>query len=225
VRAARGSLAADDVDGPLGAPPARCVERGGACGVEAEHAARRDGGGWVERDRCPGFSGEGYLQAHVAVHPALDLVLEGHPLQALARAWRLRGDPSGWRAALARVAWEDALGVVYEAELAGGSYQLWLRLLAPARFGFGLGSARSDAVWVSVDAAGPVLVDAAEQSAAPAAPDTWIWLRAGPPLELAKGRHEIELRAAERGVAVDALFLSADLLLAPSEAPAVRRIE
>lgn len=202
-----------------------CVERKGTCSVEAERPSRRDDAEWVVRERQVGFSGGGYLQAHREAHPALDLLLEGHPLRALARAWRLRGDPSGWRAALARVAWDATRGVAYEAELAGGRYQLWLHLLAPARFGCGLGSERSDAVWASVAGAPPVLVDMGEQSAAPATPDTWVWLRAGPPRELARGLHELELRVAERGVAIDALFVSADLLLAPGEASERVRIE
>ena len=72
-------------------------------------------------------------------------------------------------------------------------------MLAPARFGNGLGGVRSDSAWVGLDGGAPVVVGDAVGTVA----DSWTWVPAG--VVVPAGPHEVDLRVRERGFAVDVL--------------------
>lgn len=177
--------------------PFRHAERDGIAALEAERALRLDDGTWVERSRYEGFAGHGYLQAHHSLHPWLE-----SPSAAFVRLLRhLR---------FASLAPDDTFGARYAVDLAGGSYALWLRAWIPSTWGYLLGGARSNAVFVGVDGSEEIELVAGD------AFERWTWLRAPEPLELARGAHELTLKVSERGFAVDRIFLSARTDFAPA---------
>lgn len=180
-------------------PAFRHVERDGVVAIEAEHALRFDDGSWVERSRYTGFSGHGYVQAHHSLHPLLE-----SPRAAIARFFRhLR---------FAALAPEDTLGARYAVEVAGGSYSLWLRCFVPVNWGYLLGGARSNAVFLGADGEEPIELEAARAEAG------WSWRRAPEPLSLGAGVHELVLKVSERGFALDRIALAARGDFTPVEA-------
>lgn len=161
--------------------------------VEAERAARVDDGQWTERGRYPGWSGDGYLQAHNAIGPLFDETL-----------------PPEDRAA--NTIGPDRFPAVHHTvEVTGGTYTLWVRRWVPERWGYGLGAGASDSVWLSVDD-GPSLVVDDDAGAT----DAWVWQRLDAPLELAAGAHDLALRVRERGYAIDRMVLSTDPAFVPT---------
>ncbi|MEW5825424.1 MAG: FG-GAP-like repeat-containing protein [Candidatus Bipolaricaulota bacterium] len=108
--------------------------------------------------------------------------------------------------------WEATRGVVYDLQLAGGSYDVWLRLSAPSTWGPFLGGERSDALWVSLRG-GPVAV-----SGGRAAVETWTWVRAVSSQHLAAGEHQLTLRSREGGVSVDRIVVQRSGLAEPDGA-------
>lgn len=85
----------------------------------------------------------------------------------------------------------------------GGADELWARRRVPATFGYGNGGARSDSIWASLDGGPFALLD----GRAPA-PGTWSWVRVAEDLQLGAGRHDLTLRLAEPGYAVDQLVVA-----------------
>jgi hypothetical protein len=182
----------------LAEEPFQQVERDGVVSIEAEHALRFDDGSWVERSRYDGFSGDGYLQAHHSLHPWLE-----SPRAALGRLFRhLR---------FASLAFGDSLGARYAVTVAGGSYQLWLRCFVPEQWGYLLGGARSNAVFLAADGGDP------QELEAPVGARDWRWVRAPEPLALGAGSHELVLRVSERGFAVDRIVLSSQSSFSPTD--------
>lgn len=161
--------------------------------VEAERAARVDDGQWVARSSYPGSSGDGYLQAHNAIGPLFD--------DTLPEQDRLSGV----------IAADRFPGVHHTVDVDGGSYDVWVRGWAPPDWGYGLGAARSDSAWLSVDD-GPSLVLGDTGSAG----GSWQWRRLDQRLALAPGPHDLALRVRERGWAVDRVVLSADPAWTPA---------
>jgi hypothetical protein len=102
--------------------------------------------------------------------------------------------------------------VSYTVEAAGGDYQVWARLFAPARFGVDLGGNRSDWAWLVADDGDPLLLG--DDGSAPG--DRWRWVRAAEPLALDAGRHDLSLQVREHGVAVDRIVLTTDRSFRPT---------
>jgi len=106
--------------------------------------------------------------------------------------------------------WQESRGLEYTFHVQGGAYNLWARRWAPARWGFllaGLGGSNSDSAWFGIDGeplAGGIFDDGAADF------DTWTWVKAPVPLELAPGSHVLHLRVREGGYAVDRILLAAD---------------
>lgn len=169
------------------AAPAPAVETAGRVTLEAERPARVDDGQWQSRGRYPGWSGEGYLQAHNAMGPALD-----DTLPAADRGTNTIG-PATFPA------------VHYPVTVDGGSYTVWVRRWVPERWGYLLGGASSDSAWLWADGNPSVVVD---DRGLPY--DTWSWQRAPAQLTLAPGTHDLQLRVRERGYAIDRIVLSSD---------------
>lgn len=98
--------------------------------------------------------------------------------------------------------WEATRGLEYAVELAGGTYQVWVRRWVPAVWGtFGLGGTASDSAWLGVD--GAVLGAVGEAAAV----NRWEWARVGS-VALAAGEHTVHLRVREGGLAVDRIVLT-----------------
>jgi len=130
---------------------------------------------WVIRAGYAGYAGDGYVQALNKLPP-----------------------PSA-----DGLAWSETRGARYAINVRGGSYTLWLRRWAPARFDLGLGGAKSNAVWVGVDGADGIAVGDDDESV-----DSWTWVRAAAPLTLTPGAHTLTVRVKERGYALDRLLLT-----------------
>lgn len=160
--------------------------------IEAERAARVDDGQWTSRSRYPGWTGDGYLQAHNAMGPVFDETL-----------------PESDRTSLV-IAADRFPAVHHTVELDGGTYVLWVRRWVPSRWGYGLGGTKSDSVWLSVDTGVSRVLDDAGPPF-----DSWAWQRLGPPLTLGPGTHDLALRVRDRGYAIDRIVLSADPSFVP----------
>ncbi len=106
---------------------------------------------------------------------------------------------------------DATLGLEYELEARGGTYRIWLRRFVPSSWGRRLGGGSSDSAWLLLDGAvvGGVLD---EQPGL----DAWTWISAPAPIELARGRHVLGLRAREGGWAVDRIVLARDLDTPPA---------
>jgi hypothetical protein len=167
--------------------PSRCRERRGECVIEAEAPAAIDSGTWVERP-VDGALGGAALVAFNGLDPRAACRKDRAVCQGLG--------PDG------EVAWAAAKGVRYAAHLNGGSYRLWARVRVPARFSSSVGGDRSDSAWIAIDGRRRVL------SAAGVARDEWVWVRVGGWQSLAAGRHALELRVRERGIAIDRVVLT-----------------
>jgi len=97
--------------------------------------------------------------------------------------------------------WTQTKGVVYDLDLQGGKYYLWVRVLAPAKWG-NLGRWLSDSAWVSIDDQPPKNIHANKFG-------KWEWEKIGKPLQLDRGKHLLTLRANRGGFAIDRIVLSA----------------
>ena len=69
-----------------------------------------------------------------------------------------KSDPSCWEQSGSNfsrssgsLAWDDTAGNTYDVDLAGGTYEVWVRCRVPGEFGYGLGGARSDGAWVGIN--------------------------------------------------------------------------
>jgi hypothetical protein len=168
--------------------PTRCRERRGTCRFEAEDASAFESGTWVERPDADASGG-------------LALVA----LNGLDPRASCRKEPAvckGGGGGAEGVVWGAARGVRYDAVLAGGEYRLWARVKVPTTFSSSLGDERSDQAWVAVDGARRVL------SGVDAPRDEWTWVPVGDRIALDRGRHSVELRVRDRGLAVDQLVLT-----------------
>jgi hypothetical protein len=111
-------------------------------------------------------------------------------------------------------AWDETRGFVYETRLAGGTYHVWLRTFAPARWGeapSGLGGTASDSAWLGADG---VALGVVGDATGPF--DAWTWVRLDSPVQLAAGDRVIELRVREGGFAVDRIVLAAGADFVPA---------
>lgn len=81
-------------------------------------------------------------------------------------------------------------GARYTLRLRRGQYDVWARVLVPARFGNGLGTSSSDTAWLQV-CDHPALIDASH-----APPETWQWVRALRDIDLPAGTTSLDLRVA-----------------------------
>ena len=174
----------------LGDEPVACTPTaGGGCRIEAEQPVAAADGTWIERNSLAGASGGAYLQAFNGVDPATCATPPAPD--------RTEADcpprPDGALTA------SDARGVRHRLDGGPAGGELWLRVLAPARFGNGLGGVRSDSAWVGLDGGAPVVVGDAVGTVA----DSWTWVPAG--VVVPAGPHEVDLRVRERGFAVDVL--------------------
>ena len=152
-----------------------CTETRRSCVLEAERYTDLEDGTWVIRAGYAGYAGDGYVQALNKLPPP---------------------NSDG-------LAWSETRGARYAINVRGGSYTLWLRRWAPARFDLGLGGAKSNAVWVGVDGADGIAVGDDDESV-----DSWTWVRAAAPLTLTPGAHTLTVRVKERGYALDRLLLT-----------------
>ncbi len=178
----------------LGDDAPSCRQRGAAgCVLEAEGPTDLRDGTWVERNTVAGASAGRYLQAFNGVDPATCPATPGADETT-------RDCPPRPDGVLAPA---DSDGVRYRAELDGGDYDVWVRVLAPARFGDGLGGARSDSAYVSVDGGAPVVVGDAG-----VAPGAWTWVQLAAPVTLGAGAHDLGLQVRERGTAVDRIVVA-----------------
>jgi hypothetical protein len=103
--------------------------------------------------------------------------------------------------------WSQTKGVVYDLDLQGGTYYLWVRVLAPAKWG-NLGRWLSDSGWFSIDDQPPKNIHANKFG-------KWEWEKIGKPLQLDRGKHLLTLRANRGGFAIDRIVLSADPYFTP----------
>jgi hypothetical protein len=102
-------------------------------------------------------------------------------------------------------------GIGYAFDVAGGTYTVWVRRWVPSDWGYGMGGALSNAVWLAVDAGPPSVADDQDVGV-----DGWSWVRLGGPFELAPGTHVLNLRVRERGYAIDRVLLTSDPAFTPS---------
>jgi len=154
--------------------------------IEAERPARIDDGQWVSRSVYPGASGDGYLQAHNAIGPLFD--------ETLPPSNRTQGHISA----------NVFPGVHHTIDVTGGTYQLRIRRWAPRNWGYSLGSAASDSVWLSIDGQPAVALD---DRGGPY--DQWVWERLDTPIHLTPGTHDLTLSVRDRGYAIDQIELRA----------------
>jgi hypothetical protein len=101
---------------------------------------------------------------------------------------------------------EATRGVTYRLAARGGDYTVWARVLVPSAFTAEVGGDTADSAWLAVDGGPPLLLG----DEAGTATDTWTWVRVGEPQRLEAGRHRLDLRVREHGIAVDRIVLSAD---------------
>ncbi|MFA5889527.1 MAG: VCBS repeat-containing protein [Actinomycetota bacterium] len=176
---------------------AECVETDGRCEMDAETPTVADDGSWVERSRLDGAGDSRYVQAFNSRDPAKEY--HGYPFIS---------DPSNslppdCTVASCDLEWEATRGSRYRMHLDGGTYTIAARVLVPARFGDGLGSTRSDSMWIGLDANAPRIVGTETV-------DAWTWITI-PGVHLDPGEHVVTLKVREHGVAVDALEVIRDM--------------
>jgi len=97
---------------------------------------------------------------------------------------------------------EQSSGAEYALELKGGEYFVWVRALAPKKWGR-LGRSESNSAWVGIDRENPRQLTFKHYG-------QWRWTMIAGPVTLAPGRHVINLRIREGGFAIDRIILTAD---------------
>ncbi|MEZ5502334.1 MAG: FG-GAP-like repeat-containing protein [Halioglobus sp.] len=172
--------------------PAACSEDANGCALDAERPTNSLDGTWIERNSLPGATGGTYLQAFNGNDPA-QCPSQPRPNESLRDC-----PPRPDRILLPA----DSEGLRYRLNLNGGDYDVWMRTLAPVRFGKGLGGERSDSAYVGFDGNTPLVIGDAAIT-----PGTWAWIKAPSPFTLAPGPHQLELRVRERGFAIDRIVL------------------
>ena len=173
----------------LNEAPRRVAEAGGTVTVEAEQPTLRRDDTWVNRGLYDGWRGTGYVQH-----------FNGTPL-ASAFPFLFERLLTEGPDALHRLERDDTGGNTYTVDLAGGTYEIWVRCRVPGEFGYGLGGPCSDGAWVGVDG-GPLGVASVGSVGA------WSWVKLPSPVTLQAGEHTVELRVRRRGSAVDRIVLS-----------------
>jgi hypothetical protein len=169
--------------------PRRAAEWDGIVAVEAEEPTLRLDDTWVNRGLYDGWLGTGYAQH-----------FNGIPLASEFPFLRDRVPEEG-PDALHRLAWDDRAGNTYDVDLAGGSYEVWVRCRVPGEFGYGLGGARSDGAWVGINGRPLGVLRSGVV-------DAWNWVKLPDPVTLGAGTHTIGLRVQRRAFAVDRIMLS-----------------
>ncbi|MBM4244280.1 MAG: VCBS repeat-containing protein [Deltaproteobacteria bacterium] len=100
-------------------------------------------------------------------------------------------------------AWDETRGLEYAIDVAGGSYEVWVRRRVPTTWGtLGRGGEQSDSAWIGVDGAP---LGTVPEKAGP--DDLWEWVRVGS-IDLERGVHTLQLRVREGGLAVDRIALT-----------------
>ena len=180
----------------LGERQWRCRERGGRCVVEAERPTTIGDGTWPERGQIPDSVGNAMQ------------VFNGVAVERECGAETTRQEPETCPDGDS-LRFDATLGLTYGLTLDGGDYVTWLRVRTPVTFGNDLGGTRSDSAWVSLGGTQSVVGEGI-------APGAWTWVRAPGAVALEAGRHELELRARERGFAVDRIIVTSDSSFTPS---------
>jgi hypothetical protein len=109
------------------------------------------------------------------------------------------------------VAWQTTEGLVYEINLTGGTYHIWVRRWVPGSWGT-RGAGKSDSAFLGVD--GSVLDGVLDDQQG--AVNEWSWVGAPAPVDLSAGTHHLSLRVREGGYAVDQILLTTDPGFVPS---------
>lgn len=170
----------------LGERPPLHRERSGRLEVQTERPSVVGDSTWVIRapvraDRSAPGRPDVALQAHNGLRP---------------------GGPNGDRTRPA----DATRGVTYRLALRGGDYTIWARILVPSAFTAEVGGETADSAWLIVDDRPPLLLG--DEPAGPR--DAWTWVQVGDPLRLEPGRHRLDLRVREHGLAVDRFVLTTD---------------
>lgn len=97
---------------------------------------------------------------------------------------------------------DETQGLAYAFELTGGSYRVWLRVLAPREWG-SLGRGQSNSAWLGVD--GNFTPDSKLKVGSF---DEWTWISLPGTFNLSPGIHQLILRVCEGGFAVDSIILT-----------------
>jgi hypothetical protein len=186
--------------------PSVCKARSGTCVIEAEQPTRIGDGTWPERARLAGA-----VHNYAQVFNGLDLMRD-------CRNSKLRNQecPKAQDGALA---YDATRGLRYDLDLPAGEYTIWLRALAPTRFGPYLGGPASDSAWIGLGGSHQVI-------GVGTGPGTWTWTKASHPVAVGDGITPLVLRARERGFAVDRIVVTSDTKLNPTgDGPPANRNE
>lgn len=167
-----------------------CIETAGTCDLQAEQPVRLGDGTWIERGSVPGADGN-YLMAHNALPPWVDNLVS-----ILKRA--ATGDAN-----LYALGWGDTSGATWKMDLAGGTYDIWVRRRVPPDWGYGLGGSRSDGLLLGVDSTPGRRVDDLGRAG------SWTWVQAMT-VDLTAGSHELHARVRERGYMLDRVVVTSD---------------